>query len=98
MIGENQKNVFPAAKRIGGVRTFTDFFPPQLQGNPANLSQELFNATLEFNKHLIRRLDQTGYRFLVIGIDQSRSSRSPFYQAELEVLNELGRRAGRIRF
>lgn len=47
-------------------------------------------ASIEFNKHLIRLLADDGYTLLDIGSPAGRTGASKWYQAELDVLRELG--------
>lgn len=46
-------------------------------------------ASIEFKQYMIRRLAQEGYDFVDIGIDTTRTTRSPWYVAEHEVFREL---------
>jgi hypothetical protein len=89
VIGEDQARVARIARQQGGTHAidfwvdeynFRGFYDPEVHEA----------ASIDFNRYMIRRLAQEGYEFADIGADAARTTRSPFYQAELEVLRDLG--------
>jgi RHS repeat-associated protein len=89
VIGESQPIVRKAAAKSGASNAL-DFWPPQMNFGRAYDPSIHETASIEFNKHLVRRLAKDGYEFVDNGILKTRETRSLWYQAELEVLKELG--------
>jgi len=90
LIGESQPRLRYAA-RILGHRQALEFWPENMKFTEyvAALHEQ---ASIDFNTYLIRKLHEKGFNFFDLGADVSRKipGSSPWYQAELEVLNELG--------
>lgn len=90
LIGETQSRLRFAAPKLGHKQGL-DFWPESMKFNP--YIPEIHElASIEFNKHLVRRLHEKGFKFFDMGADASRllPGNSAWYQAELEVLKELG--------
>jgi hypothetical protein len=60
-------------------------FPKNRPMTPTELQ-----AALKRNERWIRQKAKDGYQFYDIGIDPTRSVRSPFYELEQRILKELG--------
>ncbi|VTR97050.1 unnamed protein product [Tuwongella immobilis] len=90
MIGETQGRLQFAAPKFGHKEA-VEFWPRNMKFRPYDpeLHQQ---ASIDFNKYLIRKLHEKGFKFYDLGADTARKvpGSSPWYQAELEVLKELG--------
>ena len=89
VIGEHQPTVAKVARKQGASNAW-DFWPPEMDFRGVYDPAIHEAASIEFNRHLVRRLAAEGYEFIDNGIAAGRAARSPWYQAELEVLKELG--------
>jgi hypothetical protein len=94
VVGEGQKRIGKHIReQLGGdVLEFRNIWPENMKFklmDNGQLSAADEATLIEFNKYLIRRLHAKGFKFFDIGRD-GRGIGSKFYEAELEVLRELG--------
>lgn len=90
LIGETQARLRFAAPKFGQKQAL-EFWPENMKF-PEYVPELHEQASIDFNKHLIRKLHKSGFKFYDLGADATRKvpGSSPWYQAELEVLKELG--------
>ena len=89
LIGETQARIRFAAPKLGHKQAL-EFWPENMMVE--EFIPELHQAwSIEFNKHLVRKLHENGFKFFDMGPDANRllSGNSAWYQAELDVLKEL---------
>lgn len=95
VIGEGQRRIGQHIRKelAGDALEFRKVWPKNMQFKLDKVTKRLSPANeatlIDFNKHLIRRLHEKGFKFLDIGRD-GRAVGSKFYEAELQVLRELG--------
>ncbi|MEQ1830683.1 MAG: hypothetical protein ABL921_32325, partial [Pirellula sp.] len=94
VIGEGQKRIGKHIREhlSGDALEFRKVWPNNMKfklGDNGLLSAVDEATLIDFNRHLIRRLYEKGFRFIDIGRD-GREVGSKFYEAELQVLRELG--------
>ena len=92
VLGEGMDNIKNIARglRDNGVNSkwyqaWGKNFPKGRKMTPKELE-----AALKRNERWIRQKIKEGYKFYDIGIDPSRSTRSPFYELEQRILKEFG--------
>ncbi len=93
VLGEGMGRVKEAAKTHGAkwYQAWSKNFPAGRRMTP-----EEFNAALKRNERWLREKIKKGYEIIDIGIDPSRSNRSPFYELEQKILKELNYPVNRI--
>lgn len=101
MLGEGQRDVARAAKANNNAVQILEIWPDNMKFMDAYDPltnrvkpgfESMHQMSVDFNKHVIRRLVNEGYEFKTIGTrapDRLTVS-SDWYRAELEVLKELG--------